>query len=361
VPEPKSSSELEPVQLVPELVPDGSKETVDIPVRIKEDGEVKMMVKSSGSEPSDEEDLLDEKDLPDLRDDTVGMLTVPAGALKEEKDYERLTAEISEVVVPTTRRVWFRIKTDHREAGQIEEGAKEYLEKDIPSAGRQPDPPLVGKGYRLIPVQLKEHLKLRHRGTKASELHSCKCALPAGLQEVTEEDRPPGSLNQAYMRLSEIFEVHRSTHTGNAFEKGYVRDPVSEGWKELSSFRLRTPETCVWQSRVPWLRPWWVRRGGGQQEALSQQEVFFEINEGDTVDWATFDAGVEQNEWKATLMRMTVRHEDSETEGQSQESSSEKEEEKLAPGPLEDVISELRDNGYRPYDPTRDECSPPRL
>lgn len=213
----------------------------------------------------------------------------------------------------------------------------------------------MGKGYRLIPVQLKEHLKLRHRWTKASELHSCKCALPAGLQEVTEEDRPLGSLNQAYMRLSEIFEVHRSTHTGNAFEKGYVRDPVSEGWKELSSFRLRTPETCVWQSGVPWLRPWWIRRGGGQQE------VFPEINEGDTVDWATFDADVKQNEWKATLMRMTMRYEDPENKGQSQESSSEKEEEELAPESLEDVISELRGDHYRPYDPTLDEHSPPRL
>ena len=135
--------------------------------------------------------------------------------------------------------MWFRIKTDHRETDQIGEKAKGFLDQ-----AALPD---VGRGYQLIPVRLKEHLWLRHRGTKNPELHSCRCALPEPLRGETGEDRLPSSLNQAYTRLSEIFETYRSTHTGNVFEKGYFRIPTREEWKKLNDFRLRSPEKCVWQ------------------------------------------------------------------------------------------------------------------
>lgn len=327
MPNSESSSGLDPVRLIPEFVPDESKETVEIPVQI-ENGTVKLNIESPDEA---------ENSLPDLRDGAVGTLTVPALALENEEDYERLTAELSEIIVPTTIRVWFRIRTDHRETEQIAENVKEYL--------YQTALPNVGRGYQLIPIRLREHLWLRHRGTKNPEFHSCRCALPEPLRGETGEDEPPSSLNQAYTRLSEIFETHRSTHTGNVFEKGHVRIPPHEAWKRLNDFRLRSPKECVWQADGPWLRPWWIRREPKRSQTGSQQSLL--VNEESGVEhWATFDAEVDNNEWRATPRYVEVENGD-ETRGEEKQK------------PLQDLLSEFQKNGYRPFDPVLDDPSPP--
>ncbi|WP_395746617.1 hypothetical protein [Prosthecobacter sp.] len=67
----------------------------------------------------------------------------------------------------------------------------------------------------FAPFTLQEDLMLELRGTRKPALCDCECDLGAG----EPEDTRPGSVNQAYTRLSEKHETSRRSHTGNVFEK----------------------------------------------------------------------------------------------------------------------------------------------
>ncbi|MCS3953105.1 hypothetical protein [Salinibacter ruber] len=240
------SSKAGPISSRYEFIPDPGKETVEIPVEV-ENGVVRFKTR-----PDDK----DREPLPDLEDGATGTLTVLASALENEEDYERLAGEILEIILPSSVLVWLKIKTDHRQRDEIPEYGKAYL-------GRY-DLPLTGRGYRLIPVALREHLWLRHRGMKDPEVQACRCSVPEPLQSQGGEDVPSvlPSLHQAYMGLSEIFEKQRETHGGNVYTKGYFWSPSSGGWKKLDFFRGRTPRRCIWMEKNwRWLEPFWVKAG----------------------------------------------------------------------------------------------------
>ncbi|MCX6849020.1 MAG: hypothetical protein NTY98_08870 [Verrucomicrobia bacterium] len=67
----------------------------------------------------------------------------------------------------------------------------------------------------FIPFTLQEDLMLELRGTRKPALCDCACDLGTGEPEFTR----PGSVNQAYTRISEKHEISRRSHTGNVFEK----------------------------------------------------------------------------------------------------------------------------------------------
>jgi hypothetical protein len=322
MPESESSPDISAVKLTPEFRPRENRETVEIPIQM-DDGEVKMRVGSSGEE---------NKELPKIRDGTIGTLTVPKSALTEDEDQKWLTKELKEIVLATTQKVWFRIKTDHRDRDKISEKARKFLGSRTP--------PNVGNGYRLIPISLREHLWLQHRGTKNPELKSCTCSLPDLIQEEVDTDGSAlSSINQAYTRLSEIFETHRSTHTGNVYEKGFVRDLAEGDWMKLGELRHRKPEKCIWKERL-WPRPWWI-----QEKA---QTTLY----GPGRRWATLDAQVQKNgKWRAT-----PKYYSENTEGNVEKV--EVEGERVL---LEDVLKEFNDRGYDTYDPVQYDATPPTL
>lgn len=319
MPESESSPDISAVKLTPEFRPRENRETVEIPIQM-DGGEVKMRVGSSSEE---------NEQLPKIRDGTIGTLTVPKSALKEDEDQKRLTGELEEIVLATTQKVWFRIKTDHRDRDEISEEAREFLgSRSLPN---------VGNGYRLVPISLREHLWLQHRGTKNPELRSCTCSLPDPIQEEVDPDGSAlSSINQAYTRLSEIFETHRSTHTGNVYEKGFVRDLAEGDWMKLGKLRHRKPGKCIWKER-PWPRPWWI-----------QEKAQMSLN-GPERRWATFGARIQDGEWKAkpTYVACVDGKKRSEEVGEEE--------------PLEDVLKEFRERGYDTYDPTRHDATPPVL
>jgi len=255
VPESDSSKD-GPISSRYEFIPDPGRETVEIPVEV-ENGTAWFK-----TGPDDE----DREPLPDLEDGTTGTLTVSASALQNEEDYERLAGELLEIILPSTVLVWFKIKTDHRERSEIPEYGKAYL------GGH--DLPPTGRGHRLIPVALREHLWLRHRGMKDPEVQACRCSVPERLQSEGEENIPSvlPSLHQAYMGLSEIFEKQRETHGGNVYTKGYFWSPSSGSWRKLDFFRDRTPRACIWMRRDwEWLEPFWIKPG--ERSATVRGEV----------------------------------------------------------------------------------------
>lgn len=290
-------SEAGPISSRYEFIPDPGKETVEIPVQVK-NGAVKFKTGSSEEE---------SESLPDLEDGTTGTLTVLASDLENEEDYERLGGELREIILPSTVLVWFKIKTDHRERNKIPDYGKAYLSSH--------DLPPTGRGYRLIPVALREHLWLRHRGMKDPEVQNCRCSIPEPLQSKGEEDVPSGhcSLHQAYMGLSEIFEKQRDTHGGNVYTKGYFWDLNASDWRKLDVFRQRTPERCIWMEEDrEWLRPLWWKPGPGEPVAT----VFGHVEEG---------------KWHANSDQLTRSGDDGRWS-------------------LGQVVREIKKNGYRPID-----------
>lgn len=302
MPESESSSE-GPITSRHEFIPDPDKETVEIPVEF-ENGRVRFK-----TGPDDE----DREPLPDLKEGTTGTLTVLASALRNEEDYERLAREILEIVLPTSVLVWLKIKTRHREWSEIPRYGKAYLDHH----NLHPS----GKGFRLIPVALREHLWLRHRGMKKPEVQPCQCSVPEWLQSRGDENLPEAfpSLHQAYMGLSEIFEKHRETHGGNIYKKGFFWNPDSGSWEKLDFFRDRTPRRCIWMDGDwRWAEPLWVKPDGSS-----------------TTAWGEIDS---QGRWHAHSLELDDPDDQERT--------------------LKKVADLLKEKGYAPYDPLEDD--PPR-
>lgn len=67
----------------------------------------------------------------------------------------------------------------------------------------------------LVEIELIDELNLKDRGTKYPRLEACKCKV------VKLKDFEAKSLNEIYSKLSQKYESHRMSHTGNVFDKIY--------------------------------------------------------------------------------------------------------------------------------------------
>ena len=77
--------------------------------------------------------------------------------------------------------------------------------------------PFHFENRHLVKIILKDELKIKHRGTKYPRLESCPV-------NVVGFDLEAKSLNEIYSKLSQIYENHRMSHTGNVFDKIYFKD-----------------------------------------------------------------------------------------------------------------------------------------
>ena len=80
-------------------------------------------------------------------------------------------------------------------------------------------------------VLLTEPLYLRFRGTKKATLDPAQCVVPA-LGGLTAD-----SLNEAYRRISEVFEPGRRSAGGNVFRSCYYFDPERDKWRPIGELR----------------------------------------------------------------------------------------------------------------------------
>lgn len=160
--------------------------TVRIPIRVI-NGEIKYFY---GGE------------LPLIENGVIGELILPEYSIKDERfiQVSQMEEKVEFLKSETSIAVGISKKS-------IPEDKKKFLLK-IPT--------VVWTTDSYVQVELLEPLFLLIRGSKKSTLSNVKCYIPS-LQ--CEAD----SINSAYSIISQAFETHRRSHTGNVFEKCFFQ------------------------------------------------------------------------------------------------------------------------------------------
>jgi len=185
------------------MIPDPFKRTVRIDVRV-ERGRV---VRSDG------------QPQPEIQEGICGELTIPAFAIKDRIEAEALTKQ--------------------QEQPFLQNGEVVVLGLSFPKGFAKPHALLEPQGgcldYRYVyaPVVLLADILIYRTGDKAPHLGQAKCKIPI------LDDLEGCSLNHAFTLLSERYETHRLSHTGNVFECGWVIR--KERWIRLKDLRITLP------------------------------------------------------------------------------------------------------------------------
>lgn len=156
--------------------------------------------------------------LPKLKEGTVGDLILPAYAVLDERARDDLELEVEEQALPRGTRLLARVTRPAGEDGVVVLRA-DQVEDERPGA--------------FVEIVLLEPLWIRIRSTKRACLPACRCAVPALDFEVN-------SINEAYTRISEAYEPHRASHSGNVFQRVYHEVVTGSGvtlWRPLDSLR----------------------------------------------------------------------------------------------------------------------------
>ena len=158
---------------------------------------------------------LDDRPLPNIRDGAFIELVIPAWAVTDDEDRQRLRSKRTIEMLPEGGRVWLGLS---RKAIPTE------LHKNFLDAGKG-----VPGGYLLAEVILLDSLLVLVDGSERARLDNCQCRIvPMG-----KEAR---SLNHAFTLLSQEFETDRMSHTGNVFRQGFTCQ--GKHWLSLNDLRL---------------------------------------------------------------------------------------------------------------------------
>ena len=154
--------------------------------------------------------------LPRVRDGTFADLVLPASALADEGERQKLETESLKELLPSGVSVFV--------------GLSPGMMKEKPDGLIEADKIKTGYGYLFAEARLQEPLKLRLRGDKESVLESCNCDIPLLHAKAR-------SLNHAFTLLSTKFETKRISHTGNVFARVYFFSEKSKEWRPLDELR----------------------------------------------------------------------------------------------------------------------------
>lgn len=166
----------------------------------------------------------------ELRDGTIGEIIVNNFEIEDEARVQQYNLEADVVFLPQDTSLLARISLQ-----SVPQHLKGWL---------QPEGKYMGGG--AVEIILRDDLYLHLRGTKDAQLLPCACIVPA-LAEILK-DKPPLSVNQAYTRISEHFEPHRLSHTGNVFNCVYYLQKPLRIWQPLK--RLRDARQAQHESTI---------------------------------------------------------------------------------------------------------------
>lgn len=147
--------------------------------------------------------MIDGEPLTDLKSETIAELILPAFAIKDDKIREALTKEEKVLLLPAETTLWARVKED-----SIETDLKPFREQKNVSPG-------VLKLF--VGFIIKSDLYLLLKAGKNATLMECECYLPALKTQAS-------SVNEAYTKISTVFEPSRRSHTGNVFSCVYLEN-----------------------------------------------------------------------------------------------------------------------------------------
>ena len=157
-------------------------------------------------------------ELPKLREGAIGDLILPAYAVLDKDNLEKLEQEQSCDLLPEGATLLVNIKSDIKSKYVLTHGA----DNDLPKSA----------SGDFVQVYLKNDLKMKMRGTKTPVLSNCACNVPA----LENPKETPISLNHAFTLISTKFETKRLSHTGNVFTKMYFK--TEKGlWSQLDNLR----------------------------------------------------------------------------------------------------------------------------
>jgi hypothetical protein len=146
--------------------------------------------------------------LPALREGTMGELVVPVYSVSDRKWLEVLDGQTKQVIAGVGEALWVQVNVPA--LSKIDEKLKKHLVAD--------ERPLqLVAGRYQVKILLLADLVLRQPGTKRALLLPCDCEIPA-------LDGVASSLNEAYTRISQAYEVQRRGHTGNVFHKVFCTE-----------------------------------------------------------------------------------------------------------------------------------------
>jgi len=170
------------------MIPDPMRKTVLIPIRIK-DGEINFFYGGK---------------LPKLKEGTIGDLVVPSFFVIDKRKLALLERVDTKVFLKKSTSLMVQINPLNEDA---KEGGIEWLQI-IENYTKRP----------FVEVVLKEDLEIELRGTKKGELENCPCSIPS------LPKTQPESINHAYTLISQHYETHRRSHSGNVFDKVFFRN-----------------------------------------------------------------------------------------------------------------------------------------
>lgn len=188
-------------------------------------------------------------EMPKLREGAVMDLVTEEAAFLDRSELKRFNKDDVREILPTGTEMYAVIARRDQQFHKVAEKIDAF-------------PPPGGETV-LIPFKLSEPLRLHLRGTRRAELLSCLCDLEI------EGEESPASVNQAYSRLSEIYESWRRSHTGNVFTKVYFRLAGMNAARPLEELRIacqaEAEKLLFYQSGV-------LPLDGGSRPANQQQK-----------------------------------------------------------------------------------------
>jgi len=163
------------------MIPDSLKKTVLIPIKIVK-GEPHFFYGGK---------------LPKLKDGTIGDLTVPSYSVIDKEKLTLLERETNKVLIPESTHLMVQISPKEQDAKKIGIVKHTYHYEN----------------RLFVEIVLNEALKIKLRSTKKGELHDCKCSI------LVMPEKEPKSINHVYSIISQHYETHRRSHSGNVFDK----------------------------------------------------------------------------------------------------------------------------------------------
>lgn len=161
---------------------------------------------------------LDDRPLPEIQDGTFIELVLPAWAVTNVKEREKLTTRRTLDILSADSRVFLGLSP--KAVAKEERKRFFHLQKAVPAAS-----------YLLAEVVLSEALRIVVDGSQRATLEPCRCKISLLNVEAN-------SLNHALTLLSQRFEPDRLSHSGNVFRQGFTHLNGDEDWVSLEDLRL---------------------------------------------------------------------------------------------------------------------------
>lgn len=167
-----------------------------------------------------------EGSMPEIREGTFAELIVPACAIMDQRRVNEFSEEKKELILNRGTRLLVQIAV--RRENSLDNHFLHYFEHTHKT--HQPLKDIRGlTDAEFVEIKLLDDLKITLRGTKKATLSRCKCKIPI-LNNVEAY-----SLNHAYTLISQEFEKHRISHSGNVFKDIYYKK--DDKWLPIDSFR----------------------------------------------------------------------------------------------------------------------------